>query len=257
MNLIKNFYVDGSRPYTSMGSNIPPWNSNYLNVASWYKNDDYNFFYNIVNNEDVYVQYGQDVSGWASARFLKQTLEIISEVTNSDGSITATIEVQSDFFKGSPNLVGSVSWAVNYDVKINNVSQYNFNALSRDAFEYGQRPKLTFDINVPPQQTNTQGAFLISITYPNGEAPDNIFTVGFGLFNPNPISYVPMSIRKSSNWKDLDTNNGKILIRKASGWINKSNENASTSKQVDKGNNRIRINNQWRQLPKMEGGTSI
>jgi len=80
--------------------------------------------------------------------------------------------------------------------------------------------------------------------------------LGFGLHNPNPPNYVPMAIRKSSNWKDLNSNNGKILIRKSGGWVDKSIESVLTSRQINQGQNRIRRGGDWRQLPPMEGGNA-
>nr|DAF38299.1 MAG TPA: hypothetical protein [Caudoviricetes sp.]DAL31109.1 MAG TPA_asm: hypothetical protein [Caudoviricetes sp.] len=45
-----------------------------------------------------------------------------------------------------------------------------------------------------------------------------------------------------------------IAIRKNSNWKDTSYENFSTMKQKDKGHNRVRTNDGWRQAPKMVGG---
>lgn len=254
--LVKTFYVEGTRPYRNMGTSVPPWNKNYKDISSWYNDANNNFYYNIVNNEDIYIQYGKNATGWAAARFLSQSLEIIEEKENSDGSITATIKVQAHFFRGRGNEVAQDGFFTRYDIRINNQVMYQFTGNSIDNFEHGQRPAITFEVNVNPQQTNTQSAFRLSFTYPNNpELDDNIFTVGFGLFNPNQQTYVPMAIRKSGSWKDLETNNGKIKKRVGSSWQDYSNEDTTTSKEINKGKNRIRRSGNWRQLPKMKGGT--
>lgn len=251
--LEKVFYVDSDALYRNKGGSVPPWYPNWKVISNWYFESGVSFCYNIVNDKDVYLQYGRDDVGWASARFLSKTLDVTNEVENSDGSITADITVTSHFFNGMPNNNPVTGYETNYLVKINGIIQYDFTDNSRAEFTKGARPPITFSIKVDPQETNTQTAYEISFEYPNKEVPDSYMHVGIGLFNPNVPTYTPMSIRKTNQWKDLNSNNGKILIRQGSSWIDKSKENISTSKQIDKGKNRIRKSNNWRQLPPMEG----
>lgn len=252
--LQKKFYVSTNLPNKDMGVSIPPWNTDPTNISSWYFDSSIDYYYNIVDNVDLYIQYGKNIKGWASARFLQQSLEIVNETQENDGSITADVQVQSLFFKGVKNEYAQAGWDVHYRVTINNVVQYDFNGNTFENFSQGAKPILEMTVNVPPQEENKQTAFKIEITYPNGEGTNNVLEMGFSLFNPNPISYVPMAIRKVGTWKDLNSNNGKIKIRKSGTWVDKSEENANTSRQVGQGKNRIRKNNQWRQLPKMTGG---
>lgn len=44
-----------------------------------------------------------------------------------------------------------------------------------------------------------------------------------------------------------------IAVRHNNQWHDRSKENYETSKKVDEGQNRVRVNNQWRQAPKMLG----
>lgn len=260
MLLEKVFYVDSDVLYMNKGTYFPTWFPNWKNISNWYFESGYSFCYNIVTTGDVdqiFIQYGRDDTGWASARFLSNSIVILDQEQQEDGTIKATVKTQSQFFNGRPNNQEVTGYTTNYLVKVNNVTQYQFTANSRDEFENGSKDEITFNITVPPQETNTQLSFEVSFIYPNGEVPNSEFTVGMGLFNPNPLSYIPMSIRKGGNWNDLNANNGKILIRQGSNWIDKSNENRETSRQVNKGHNRIRRGEQWRQLPQMSGGNAI
>lgn len=260
MSIIEKTHVvssDMKGRMKNMGKSVPPWYPNYQDVNNWYWSSsdppDYAFFFNDVG-DDVYVQYGKNETGWASARFFGQTLKIIEEQELPNGDIKVKVDVKANFFNGHKNNIATAGYAVKYTVKINNVVQYTFTGNTIDSFSHGSRPSQVFEVTVKPQQTTTRTAMIVDIEYPNGEFPDRQLIVGFGLFNPNPVTYVPMSIRKSGSWKDLNSNNGKILIRKSSSWTDKSYENTETSRQENKGKNRIRRAGIWRQLPKMTGG---
>lgn len=255
MALQKRFFFDGNKPAINKGSNVPPWNGNY-NVENWYLDDTNYVFYNIVGNDEIFIQYGKNRTGWASARFLKETVTILNETENTDGSITASVRVQANFFVGRRNELASAGFEADYRVRINNQTQYEFSANTYDNFTYGSKPAIEFTVTVEPKQESSSSAMEVRFFYPNGEAPTSTFTVGFSLYNPNDPTYVPMTIRKNGSWKDLNSNNGKIKRRINNAWVDKSEENGATSRQINKGKNRIRINNEWRQLPKMNGGTS-
>lgn len=253
MVLQKRFFLDTDNPARNEGTNTPPWNGNY-SISDWYNDDSSYYYYNIVGNDEIYIQYGANRSGWASARFLKETVTILNENENTDGSITATVRVQANFFVGKRNDLASGGYVVDYRVRINKKVQYEFTNNAYDNFDYGSRPTIEFTVTVDPKKESSSTAMEVRFNYPNGEEPTSTFTVGFSLYNPNDPTYTPMAIRKNNAWRDLNSNNGKIQRRINGEWIDKSKENGATSRQVNKGKNRIRINNDWRQLPKMNGG---
>lgn len=238
---------------TNKGTSVPPWFPN-LEISSWYSDSSTSFFYNVVSEKDVYVQYGKNVTGWASARFFGQTVEVLNEVENDDGSITATVKVQANFFRGRKNELSSGGYRVNYKITINGQTMYDFSGSTTSNFDQNSRTPIEFSVTLQPEELNESTTFKVDVEYPDGQFTRGSITIGLALYNPNPPTYVPMSIRKGNNWRDLDTNNGKIRIRKGSSWVDKSEENNNTSKQVNQGKNRIRKNSQWRQLPKMNGG---
>ena len=243
----------------SMGNKIPPWYPDYK-ISDWYWTTDdvtpsMHFYYNIVG-DDTYIQYGKDGHGWASARFFGQSLEVVKEVEHEDGSITATVSIMSNFFIGRKNSVVNVGYPVNYKLKINNKVIHQWSGQTDESFTFGKSEKITFDVTVKPQETINDTAMVVEIVYPTGQYQDRDLIVGVGLFNPNPLTYIPMAIRKSGNWKDLNSNKGKILRRVNGVWVDKSQENVNTSKQENKGKNRIRKNGKWYQLPKMNNGNT-
>lgn len=252
MALEKRFYASGSQVTRSKGTSVPPWYPNFT-INTWYKDTDVDvyYYYNIVDEKDLYTQYGNDTDGWASGRFFGQSMDIIEETENDDGSITATVEVQANFFRGRKNNVASAGWDVAYEVLINNVVQYSLVTNTYADFNQGQQPKIRFDVTVQPQQTSTRTSMEVRIRYPNGEAPNNTLTLGFALYNPNEPNYIPMSLRRNNQWNSLDSANGFIQRRISGNWVDKSKEQNSTSMKANQGKNRIRRNNQWLQLPKM------
>lgn len=255
--LEKKIFIETGTTSTSrdMGNSIPPYYPNF-SIENWYNGNE-SFFYNVVNNEDVFIQFGKDAQGWASARFYSETVEITNEEELENGTIIANIRVTPKYFKGFPNSVGSTGVRVEHDVFIGNDLIYSFRGNTRDSIDFGEKPSKSMEVSITPQQTNSEGAFRIKVRYPDGEFTDGEMIVGIGLFNPNPLTYVPMAIRKSGVWKDFDRNNGKIKKRVNNIWRDFSEENLNTSKQVNKGKNRIRKSSNWKQLPPMRGGNTI
>lgn len=238
----------------NMGTGIPTWLADITNVASWYSGSE-SFFYNIVNEEDVYIQYGKDQVGWASARFFHQTISIDNIIELEDGSIEVDFSVTPNFFRGRKNEVGSgVGYNVEYTIKIGSEIIWNWVGTTVDSFNFYDGLEQTFNVSIPPETGNSQGAFHIDIHYPDGQFSDAEMIVGIELYNSNPKTYVPMAIRKSRSWKALDSNNGKIKRRISGSWVDKSEENFNTQREVNQGKNRLRVNNQFRQLPKMIDG---
>lgn len=247
------FYESSSRPRVNKGGNIPPWLDNETDINTWYKDSGKNFFFNIVDDETIYIQHGLNESGWAGVLFLSQTLNILNQVKNDDSSITVTYDVKPNFFISRIAPVSIAGWQVETDVFIGNERMYRHVGNTRENYSYGAKPKITNTVTIQPEQEFTGSALKLTSFYPNGESPTNTLIVGFSLYNPNPPIYIPMATRKNGNWKDLNSNNGHILIRKSNSWIDKSQESFATSRQIDKGKNRIRKSGNWRQLPRMSG----
>lgn len=253
MKLERVFYLSSNLATIDKGVQIPPWNGNY-NRENWWGSplDEQYYFYSMSGNE-TYIQYGYNNPDWAAARFFGESVEIISETQQDDGSITAKVKVTPNFFTGRKSQYASpVGFRVNYTIKINNVVVYTFSGQSIDIFTYGVSTSQTFDINVKPNQTESRTALEIAINYPNGEVPNSTTVTGVGLFNPNPPTYIPMAIRTGGTWTSLNKNKGYINKRKGGVWTDCGKENTSTQLQANKGQNQIRQDGTWKQLPLMK-----
>lgn len=261
------FYVSSSFPVTNKGTAIPPWIHDYgtpdygfSGPSSWYKtpgNEDMSYYYNLVNNDKMFLQYGQNAQMWASARFFIEQVKIKNEVNESNGDISADVEILPQVFAGRKSeYAASVGYNVNYSVVMAGQEVYTFTGKTIDEFTQGQKPMISQHIRVKPQDTYTGAAFHVTIKYPNHEFEDNTTVVGFGIYNPTPPTYRPFAIRKSGNWKDLNNNNGFIRIRKTNNWTDKSQENSNTIRNANTGHNRVRKNGKWLQAPPMKGANA-
>lgn len=257
------FVETGSRPTMDKGGKTPAWGVNstaYQDRNNWYNDDGINFFYNtgkVSNIYTTYIQYGRNAVGWASARFLQQSILITKEEPLEDGSIRLTGTMTAMFFRGKQTTTATAGFETYYKIKINNTTMYEFTENSLADFNKANNTVVPFNVVIPPEEYSSELLLDISITYESASGFDpNLFKVGVTFYNPNPKTYVPMAIRKSGTWKDLDSNNGKIQRRVNGTWTDKSDENATTSRQANAGKNRIRRSGTWRQLPKMSGGNA-
>lgn len=66
-------------------------------------------------------------------------------------------------------------------------------------------------------------------------------------------TFKPWAIRKSGIWKSLDNPTGRFSIRSKGRWFDKSEDSLADVGKVDKGHNRIRKNNQFKQQGKLGG----
>nr|WP_216682552.1 hypothetical protein [Enterococcus innesii] len=252
------FFSSTSQNNRNMGTVVPAWAGNYNRGNWWSDSSNISFFHSATNAGETYIQYGQNTNVWATAKFFGKRIEILSETRNSDNSLSVRVRVTPTFFSSRQTAFAAGGVAVRWTLRINNVTVYTFNGTTTTEFTNGAGSAQTIDVRIPPQQESTVSVFDISIVYPNGEFPNANMRVGFALRNPLPNTYVPMAIRKSDTWRDLNTNNGKIFRRGASGnLIDVSQEDATTSREPNVGRNRIRKSGVNRQLPPMDGRNPV
>ena len=252
-NIQLTFYSDSNEPSKNMGSKKPAWLNNVDSVSNWYNDNVSYYYYNILKGEtnEIYTQYGANRSGWGSVRFMNQSVKIINEEFKEDSSIDVTVEVGLNFLKGRIAPVSIAGWKVETEVYIGDELQYEFKGNTRSNYDYGKREKVLIKTNVKPEENSRAASVQMFFHYPNGEVPDNNIKFGFGLYNPNPPHYIPMSIRKAKDFKSLDKNDGFIKIRLKGKWSDRGGEDYNTIKVANKGHNRIRQGGKWVQLPPM------
>lgn len=230
-----------------MGKNPPPYYPDFK-ISSWYSGNE-SFFYNMVGDKELFIQYGKNQPGWASAKFFNQTLEILEEEEQENGDIKARIKVTPKYFKGFKSNYSNQGYRVNYTVSVAGKVVYTFSGMTTDTINQGAKDPIYTDILVKPQEEYTGGAFKVDINYPDGQFTPAKLIVGIGVFNPNPVNYIPMGIRKGNKWLSLNKHNGYIKKRIGNSWKDYSKEDNNTSLKEGKGKNRIRINGKWYQLP--------
>lgn len=248
------FIESGSRPMKFMGNNKPPWSigDNWENYNHWYNEEGINFFYNIVeegNKITTFIQYGRRAKGWASARFIEQQLYIYEE-NPTDTGIELTGYIKVPYFKGKETGLSTIGWQTDYTIKVNNQTLYNFTGNSIDRFNKTNNVEVPFNVVIKPEEYSEELLLFLSFIYEEGSGHENnIFHIGTSFYNPNPKTYIPLSIRKEGRWLSLNKNNGYIFKRVGSKWENYSHENINSVLKEGKGKNRIRKNNKWLQLP--------
>ncbi|AYG01717.1 hypothetical protein [Lactococcus allomyrinae] len=243
----------------NFGNKIAPWAGNYSRAKTWKLPSDTatgwggSLYQIALNKWTIYAQYGSNNPDgyWASIRMYDIDYTISNEVQNADGSISATLtmnggvthSVRTDYFVAGLQ--------VQYTFYINGNQVASWSGGTGDNLNVNLSPH-SETVTLAPSTSSEIMELHIHIHYPNGEAADSDLYVGGKITNPNPPTYIPMSIRKTAAWKSLNLNNGFIHIRHSGVWIDKSKENSSTIMNTNAGHNRIRKNGNWQQLPPMK-----
>lgn len=246
MTIEKRFYISASKNVKNMGSMIPPWVGNY-NKNNWWSDGltATDYFYSI-SGDSLYIQYGQNISLWATSKFFGQTVSIDNETVNDDGSINVEVTVTPNFFASRlTDFVATTGVRVKWTVKVNNNVVYTFDGLTNEEFTKGAVTAQRFKAKVMPQETFTGTALTLEVRYPNGEYKDSSITTGFSLFNPNLETFRPWAIRKSGTFKTLDKSSGFLNKRKGGAWQPIPKMMLNQQGAANKGTSRIRKSNIW------------
>ncbi|MGX7211721.1 hypothetical protein [Enterococcus innesii] len=247
MPIEKRFYISSSSAVVrNMGNVVPAWSGNYTRSNWWHDGLTATDYFYSINNNSLFLQYGQNISLWATSKFFGQTVVIESETENANGSITATVSVTPNFFASrSTAFAAATGVSVRWTIRVNNVVVYTFNGLTNAEFTNGNAATQRFTVTVDPQQTYTGTALTLEVQYPNGEFNNSTVTTGFSLFNPNPISFRPWGIRKSNIFRTLDQDSGFFNIRKSGTWQEVPKMGFNQQGVANQGTSRIRKSNTW------------
>lgn len=243
---------------SNKGSAVPSWYSAsgatmdtlVANTANWWHGGNTDFFYSI-NGHDSYIQFGQDISVYASARFFSENIDFSNVVENADGSTSADVVLKIGHIAGRKTPSTIAGWSVVNTLTVHGTEVFRYTGNTMDS--YGRDPSPTsvsMHVTVPPQSYSNDLILHWKSHYPNGDHSDLDADLGITLYNPTPPVYIPMSQRHSNKWHSLNPS-GHILIRKSGAWKNKSQEQIPTSMHENSGHNRIRRSSKWLQLPKM------
>ena len=263
MALENIFYSDSPNGILDKGSNKPSWRLDTspwisTNKNDWYSsNQNIDYFYNLQKIQDsdliksfrMWFQYGENSSGWASARFIFYDILITNIDEQSNGDYIVAIEFSN--FEWRSRITDYLIAGVKYEsvIKIGDSEIFNIsNGNTGTEINLQNATKVKKTIRIKPQQTSTDIILKMNTVYPNGEYPPSESEFGFALKNTNPPNYIPCLIRKT-NFVKLNDTNRKILIRKNNNFSDVSQENLSTQNNVNTGHTRIRKNGNFQQVP--------
>lgn len=256
MALVIDFYNSSN---SKSQEKVIPWNNktDIDSKANWATGaSDIYYTYQLIDNNEynkrIKIQYGLNVSGWATNVFYDFLMNriVITELDDGSYRVTGSLMLQMYAARQTDFVIGGVQ--VTSRGVLLGEELFNTTRLTSDEFTNSYVTKnQPFDVVVKPQESYKETGIQLTSVYPNGEFPNASITVGFQLKNTNVPQYKPMAIRKSGTWETLNISSGFIKIRKSGTYVNKSLENNATSKQQNKGKNRIRKNLKWLQLPKM------
>ena len=238
----------------------PPWLNKINDKSTWHfaNNVEYNFNIEELGDGEfnIYTQYGRnDFPTWGSTRFFAQNVKINEKEKLDDNTVVADITITPLFFYGRKTDGSVRGYPVQYTFEVGGqqFDQFSTNTVSNIDKEYNVDP-ITHEVRIKPESSSTGATIHVTTRYPEGQYDTRTTYAGVGLTNPLSefIEYVPMSVRKSGNWRALNTDpKGFIRIRKGGTWEDRGLEDEATVMQQDKGHNRIRRSGNWKQLPPM------
>lgn len=224
------------------GTGVPAWTQAYANAWHFAKSDtDYGY---MTNGNTTYIQYGHnDPSIWASMRFWGESVEVLEEVTNPDNSITAKIRVKALFW-WSKRVSSNAGYRVDYDIKVNGRSIWSFSGYTTDEVIKNEESSQEFTVTIPAEERSSASALNISVTYPNGEYPNNNFYVGVFLYNTNKKSFKPWAVRKAGIFKTLSRPSG-FFKRRITTWQDKSEQVQTLVGKEGSASHKLRQGGKW------------
>lgn len=210
MSLLRpQFYVSSSIRAVDKGGSVPPWYGNVNNKSNWYAGTpefDY-YFYNVVDNGStdnyvnytVYIQYGHNSTGWATAKFFVYSVYgSVSYIgTQRDKLFNANVTLNSFWSRQTNYAAGGVS--VVWDVTIFGQSVSGFTGTTTTEFTYNPNTNRQSNITVPYNGYITQTCLGVSVRYPNGEYPNSNIQLGVALYNDIEPYYYPFATRPYAN----------------------------------------------------------
>lgn len=283
------FHVSTDQPYSINSSKLhdiyinPDYSSFFcddydLSIINWDIFQDPEHYYNVYIKqypEDsgvfvIIIQQGYNNNPWASAKFLSYAIQIntsemiLDPITNE---ITFDFELRpllhasqtTDYATGGFNIIHEFEtinlYQDNYDsgIPYNLGEHFDIVTLSDVSYKKCMTQGDMFPIaigseTILPQEGSQNTLLRWKTTYPNGEFPNVDITIGLSFKNLLPNLYVPMDIRLHK-WTSLDNNNLVLMKRGISDWKQIEKETYNTRNMLNRGHNRYRDSDGWKQLP--------
>lgn len=206
--LKKLFDVSTSSNIVDKGSTVPNWASSRAK-SNWWSGGSSVDYFNSINGDKIYIQYGQNQEQWASTRFMIESVHIEDEHEQSNGNIKVEGYVQLELLDGKLTDFAGAGVRVHRTIYINGETIDDWNGRTNEEYSKSNLKKVSFSESIEPQEKSKSTQMKITTVYPDGEYPNSTIVLGIALKNPNPPKYIPMAIRISKDWQALDQNEYK------------------------------------------------
>ena len=206
--LKKIFDVSTSSNIVDKGSTVPAWASSRAKSNWWHGKSSVDYF-NSINGDKIYIQYGQNQEKWASTRFMIERIHVDDEEEQSNGNIKAKGYVQLELLDGKLTDYAGQGVRVHRTVSINGETIDDWHGRTNEEYHKKNLKKVKFSESIEPQKKSKSTQMKIRTVYPDGEYSNSTIVLGIALKNPNPPKYIPMAIRISKHWQALDQNDYK------------------------------------------------
>lgn len=206
--LEKLFDVSTSSNIVDKGSTVPAWAGSRAK-SNWWSGSASVDYFNSINGDKIYIQYGQNQEKWASTRFMIESVHVEDEEEQSNGNIKVKGYVQLELLDGKLTDFAGAGVRVHRTISINGETIDDWNGRTNQEYSKSNLKKVSFNETIEPQQKSKSTQMKIKTVYPDGEYSNSTIVLGIALKNPNPPKYIPMAIRISKHWQALDQNEYK------------------------------------------------
>ena len=206
--LEKLFDVSTSSNIVDKGSTVPAWAGSRAK-SNWWSGGASVDYFNSINGDKIYIQYGQNQEKWASTRFMIESVHVEDEEEQSGGNIKVKGYVQLELLDGKLTDFAGAGVRVHRTISINGETIDDWNGRTNEEYSKSNLKKVSFNETIEPQQKSKSTQMKIKTVYPDGEYSNSTIVLGIALKNPNPPKYIPMAIRISKHWQALDQNEYK------------------------------------------------
>lgn len=261
------YKIETENNVKDMGNVIPPWGNNFELHKSYKDSDNTWFFVNNTHSKDyshnkVYIQYGQNSSGWANISYFTFVLDV-TEFTDHYAIVNFYPEVYNtrttDYSQGGMRVHSSMT-----------IATYNRNPYAqKTVFEedtmtgktgnhsFGKNYGYSDKLNITPGNSRDYSNYIIQkISYYPDRDDTGSITFYFKPYFDVDIKtfYVPMGIRIDGAYKSIESFGEKGLIhtRYSMTEDRTEKEDYDTENEENAGHYRYRKNDSWRQIPEFK-----
>ena len=205
-SLKKTFEVNADNVgIVDKGSEVPQWYKNGTDdYSNWWSGGENDYYFYSIKNDTVYIQYGQNATGWASTIFIVQTLDA-KETTTNNNEIQVDGDITVEKLDSVVTQYAGAGVLAHTQVTLNGKTIKDSTGMTNEGSTLDKPQTVSIKETIKPQGTSDSTQLTMKNSYPNGEYQNSSVTLGLTLKNPNLPQYIPMAIRLSDGWEELDS----------------------------------------------------